>query len=176
MRRIRIVVGIVAFAAVLGRAPSAVVAAPADASVQAVAERLVALLAEPGPVSAAMLRERVDAGVPPGALLVVLDAYRAAPRADLVEVVRSLAAYRGVEVRARALAAWAALGGSDAIAAIATAADDTDPLIRKLAVALAVAHPSMHSDETIARLLVADAELAAEIAAEAAPLVPEDPP
>jgi hypothetical protein len=174
MRRFRVITGIVAFAAVLagGTAPAQ---ADGDRSVEAVATRLVALLAEPGPVSAAQVRERVDGGVPPGALLVLLDAYRAQPRADLVDVVRGLGSYRGVEVRARALAAWAALGGNDAVGAITAAAADTDPLVRKLAVALAAAHPSSRADEIVAELLRSDTDLAAELAVGEGVPVPQDP-
>lgn len=172
MRRLGVITGIVALAAALSGSPAQ---AEGDKSVEAVATRLVALFAEPGPLSAAQLRERVDGGVPPGALLVLLDAYRAAPRADLVDVVQGLGTYRGVEVRARALAAWAALGGTDAVAAIGAAADDGEPLVRKLAVALAVAHPSARADEIVAELLRTDTELAAELASESGLLVPEDP-
>jgi hypothetical protein len=171
MRKLAVITWIVAFASVLGGAP---VRADGDRSVEAVATRLVALFAEPGPVSAAQIRERIDGGLPPGALLVLLDAYRASPRADLVDVVKTLGTYRGVEVRARALAAWAALGGTDAVAAIAAAADDGEPIVRKLAVALAVAHPSARADEIVAELLRSDPDLAAELA-ESAQLVPEDP-
>jgi len=172
MRRLGIIAGVVVLATALGGSP---VQAEGDKSVEAVAARLVALFAEPGPTTAAQLRERVEGGVPPGALLVLLDAYRAAPRADLVDVVQGLGAYRGVEVRARALAAWAALGGTDAVAAIAAAADDGEPLVRKLAVALAAAHPSARADEIVAELLRTDPELAAHLAAESGLLVPEDP-
>ena len=175
MRRFRYVVGFVAIAVVAGSSPAQAWAQAPDASVESVAQHLVALLAEPGPSSAAMLRERIDAGVPPGAMLVLLDAYRVAPRDDLKELVKALTSYRGVEVRARALSAWAALGGNDAVEAIAAAVSDTEPVVRRLAVALAAAHPSPRGDELVVALLRADPELAAQIHAGASPLVPEGP-
>ena len=175
MRRFRFVVGLVAITAAAALSPVRVQAQTPDTSVESVAQHLVGLLAEPGPVSAAMLRERIDAGVPPGAMLVVLDAYRAAPRDDLRDLVKALTTYRGLEVRLRALAAWAALGGSDADGAIAAAAEDIEPRVRRLAVALAAAYPSMRGDEVVAALLNSDRELAAELHAEATPLVPEGP-
>jgi hypothetical protein len=173
MRRFRI--GSAALVMILCLGAGAAELRAAETSVEDVTARLVALYAEPGTESATALRERVDAGVPPGALLVLLDTFRAAPRSDLVDVVRMLSGYRGLEVRARALAAWASLGGSDAIGAIALAAEDTDPLVRRLAVALAVLHPSAPADEIVAALLRDDPELAAQIAAGDQPLVPEDP-
>lgn len=173
MKRFRF--GGVVVAMVLGLGLGAPELRAAESSVEDVTARLVALYAEPGEASAAALRERVDAGVPPGALLVLLDAFRGAPRSELVDVVRTLSAYRGLEVRARALAAWASLGGTDALGAIALAAEDTDPLVRRLAVALAALHPSPPADDIVAALLRDDPELAAQLAAEAQPLVPEDP-
>lgn len=137
-------------------------AAQADRSVEALAERLVAQLAEPGPQAAAEIRERIDAGVPPGALVVWLDAYRGAPRSDLLDVVSSLAGYRRVEVRGRALAALAANEGAHAVAAIEQAAADADPTIRRLALGLAQRHPSATADEIVRRLIASDPALASE--------------
>lgn len=176
MRTVRALVGIAIVVAAAALRPVPAQAEPGrDTSVQEVGARLVALYDEPGPLTAASLRERVAAGVPPGALLVLLDRYRAAPRADLVDVVRTLASYRRVEVRGRALAAWAALGGRDAVAAIDLAAEDSALVVRRLAVALAAIHPSARADEIVAELLRDDPELAAELAADAGPMVPEDP-
>ncbi len=173
MRCRRLVIGIVVGLAAQGTLPLR--AHAVEHSVEDVTARLMALFAEPGPESAALLRARVDAGVPPGALLVLLDGQRAAPRADIMDVVQTLAGYRRVEVRARALAAWAASGGQDAVEAITRAADDTDPTIRRLAVALAAVHPSARADEIVAALLRDDPELAALLAADGAAGVPSDP-
>jgi hypothetical protein len=146
-----------------------------DRSVEALAQRLCRLLADPEPSAAIELRERVAAGVPPGALMVLLDAFRAAPRAELAGMVRELATYRRTEVRARAFAAWAALDGLDADAAIAAAADDLERPIRKLAVALAQVYGSATADAIVRDLLERDDVLRAEIEADSAPIVPEGP-
>lgn len=148
----------------LAGAPQPLYAAAAgDRSVEALAERLVTQLAEPGPQSAAEIRERIENGVPPGALVVWLDAYRGSPRYDLLDVVASLASYRRVEVRGRALAALAANEGTHSVAAIELAANDGDATIRRLAIGLAQRHPSATADEIIGRLLVRDPSLAAEL-------------
>ena len=149
--------------------------AAADPSVEALARWLCEQLVDPDPAAAIALRERITAGVPPGALMVWLDAFRAAPRRELAATVHELAGYRRADVRARAFAAWAALDGLEADAAIALAADDVERPIRKLAVALAQHHGTASADAVVADLLARDAELRAEIEAGAAPLVPEEP-
>jgi hypothetical protein len=146
-----------------------------DRSIEALARWLCEKLVDPDPAAAAAVRERIAAGVPPGALMVWLDAFRAAPRAELSATVHELASYRRADVRARAFAAWAALDGLEADAAIALAADDVERPIRKLAVALAQHHGTASADAVIADLLARDAELRAEIEAGAAPMVPEEP-
>jgi len=157
--------------------PSTAAAAddPPDRSVEDLAQRLCRWLADPDPTAAARLRAPVALGVPPGALLVLLDAYRAAPRPELSPMVQELAGYRRTDVRARALAAWAALDGAHADAAIAAAADDVERSIRKLAVALAQRFGTARADEIVAELLARDEPLRAEIEAAAAPIVPQEP-
>lgn len=161
----------------LAIAPVTVVRAepPAQRTVEDAARHLLALLADPAPEAATQLRKRVDAGAPPGALTTMLDAFRAAPRIDVLDVVQDLASYRRADVRGRALAAWAEVGGEQSDRAIAAAASDLDPTIRKLAVALAARHPSPSTAVTIAELLARDAELAAELEADDVELVPGDP-
>lgn len=156
-------------------APQPLQAAEGDRSVEALAERLVTQLAEPGPQSAAEIRERIDNGVPPGALVVWLDAYRGAPRYDLLDVVSSLASYRRVEVRGRALAALAANEGTHSLAAIELAATDGDETIRRLAIGLAKRHPSATADEIVGRLLARDPALAAEVAESSVPEIAAAP-
>ena len=146
-----------------------------DGSVGALARWLREQLVDPDPAAAIALRERIAAGVPPGALMAWLDAFRSAPRAELASTMRDLAAYRRVEVRARAFAAWAALDGLEADAAIARAADDVERPIRKLAVALAAHHGTASADAVVADLLARDETLRAEIEAESQPIVPEEP-
>ncbi len=163
---------LVAFAVV--GAPSAAEGTPVETSIEDQAARLVALAADVDPVAAAELRARVRAGAAPGALMAMLDLLRTKPRADLGDVVQTLAGYRRNDVRGRALAAWAALGGRDADLAIAAAAADTDEMIRRLAVALAQLHPSPAAQVRIAALLAADPDLAAEVS-ESPTLVPAEP-
>jgi hypothetical protein len=156
----------VLLAFVLGTgAGAANVRAPAspDRSVDEVAKRLVGWLADPSTDSADKLRARVRAGVPPRALLVLLEKYRAAPRAELLDVVKALATYRRIDVRARALAAWAATAPEQAERAIAAAARDLAPSIRKLAVALAKQYPSEAAAQIVEELLARDEALAAEV-------------
>jgi hypothetical protein len=135
----------------------------AEKATEQVAKRLVDWLADPSPDAAKALRERVRAGVPPRALLKFLDRYRAAPRAEVLDVVKSLTGYRRVDVRARALAAWAATDAKQAELAITAAARDVAPSIRKLAVALAKQYPSEAAAIVIDELLARDEGLAAEV-------------
>jgi hypothetical protein len=134
-----------------------------DRSTEQVAKRLVEWLADPSPEAAKRLRDRVNAGVPPRALLVLLDRYRAKPRTDVLDVVRSLAGYRRIDVRARAIAAWAATAPAQAELAITAAAHDVAPSIRKLAVALAKQYPSEAAEIAVEELLARDEALAAEL-------------
>ena len=101
--------------------------------------------------------------MPPRELLKFLERYRAAPRAAVLDVVKSLTAYRRIDVRARALAAWAATDAKQAELAIAAAARDVVPSIRKLAVGLAKQYPSKASQLVIDELLDRDEALAAEV-------------
>jgi hypothetical protein len=169
-----------ALAALLATGPSGATLArasdPAEqASVEALARWLCAQLVDPDPAAAQRLRERLAAGVPPGALMVFLDAFRSAPRPELAGTLRALSSYRRADVRARAFAAWAALDGLEADAAIARAADDVERPIRKLAVALAQDHGTASADAVVADLLARDEALRAEIEGAAAPIVPEGP-
>lgn len=155
--------------------PARAASSAEDDSVGMLARWLCEKLVDPEPAAANELRERIAAGVPPGALMVFLDAFRTAPREELASTVRDLAGYRRVEVRARAFAAWAALDGLQADAAIALAADDVERPIRKLAVALALHHGTASADAVVADLLARDEVLRAEIEAESQPIVPEEP-
>ncbi len=161
----------VPFAATPARAASSA----EDDSVGQLARWMCETLVDPEPAAATALRERIAAGVPPGALMAFLDAFRTTPREELASTMRELAGYRRVEVRARAFAAWAALDGLQADAAIALAADDVERSIRKLAVALAQHHGTASADAVIADLLTRDEALRAEIEAESQPIVPEEP-
>ncbi len=161
-------------ALVLAAAPARA-SAPVDPTVEEASRRLVALLADPTPEAALALRRRVEVGAPPGALMAMLDAFRSTPRIEVLDVVQELAGYRRADVRGRALAAWAATEGVQAERAIAAAAADTDPVIRKLAVALASLHPSAAAAKIVADLLARDTELAAELADTELQLVPGDP-
>lgn len=134
-----------------------------ERAIEQVAKKLVDWLADPSPAAAKALRERVRAGVPPRALLKFLDRYRATPRAEVLDVVQSLTGYRRIDVRSRALAAWAATDKKQAELAIAAAARDVVPSIRKLAVALAEQYPSKAAELVIDELLARDTELAAEV-------------
>ncbi|MBX7082007.1 MAG: hypothetical protein K1X88_22565 [Nannocystaceae bacterium] len=147
--------------------------AATERSVEEVSAKLLAWVADPDPAAAAALDARVRAGVPPGALLAVLDALARTPRLELGALLHELACYRSVDVRARALTAWAAMGDEAAPQAIARAAADVALPVRRLAVALAQRHPSAAARATIEDLLARDAELAAELAAPAPVLIEE---
>jgi hypothetical protein len=139
------------------------VPAPAPATqarIETVAASLRELVADPRPEAGRAVARAVQEGLPPAVLAVVLDALLAHPRADLAAVVRMLASDRRLEVRGRALVAWAELGGADAVAAIAAASDDLDPRIRRLAWALATRHPSPAAEEIVHDLLARDPGLA----------------
>jgi hypothetical protein len=136
-----------------------------ETEVAAVSAHLVAWLQEPGSASADALRERVRRGAPPAALVAMLDAYQRAPRLELLDVVQQLASYRRVDVRARALVAWAASGPMHSDRAVAAAATDMAPSIRRLAVALSQRHPSAAAQVHVREMLAHDPELAAEAAA-----------
>ncbi|MBX7079600.1 MAG: hypothetical protein K1X88_10465 [Nannocystaceae bacterium] len=136
-----------------------------ETEVAAVSAHLIAWLREPGSTSADALRERVARGAPPAALIAMLDAFQQAPRVELLDVVQQLASYRRVDVRARALVAWAAAGPSHSDRAIAAAATDMAPSIRRLALALSQRHPSAAAEVHVREMLAHDAALAAEAAA-----------
>jgi len=155
-------------AVVLGTEPGAAgvrPVTPSERAVDQVAKRLVAWLADPAPEAATALRQRVRAGVPPRALIVLLDRYRQRPRAELADLVAELAGYRRVDVRAHALAAWAETGGRHADLAIAAASRDLERSIRRLAIAIAKRHPSPAADVYIGELLARDEVLAKEVEA-----------
>lgn len=139
------------------------------------ADRFRSWLADPSPAAAAAIRDRVEQGAPPAALLVLLEGLRAAPRTELVGVVESLAAYRRADVRAAAIAAWAEHDGQ-AERAIAQAAGDLDPAVRRLVPALGARHPSDVAEQLVVDLLAQDAALAAALAQDEPELVIEDEP
>ena len=159
--------------AALAYAP--VLATPAGAapqrhvSVEALANRLARWVADPDASAHQRAVQRVAQGVPPVALAAFLSAARTHPDALYTPVIAEAAHYRNVEVRGHALAALAALGPLEAERAIATAADDHDATIRRLAWALSRLHPSPASHEVVAKMLARDPDLAEEIAAAAAP-------
>ncbi len=162
---------VICLAIVLGAssgAPSKRPSAPTEIAAMQVSARLRELLADRSPSAAAALRERVQAGAPPAALVAMLDAYRVRPRPELLDVVQELAQYRRSDVRARALLAWAETSAHESDLAIAAAADDVDPGIRRLALVIAAQHPSPAADVRIAELLDHDPALAEEVAARGA--------
>lgn len=128
------------------------------------------------PNTAAWIEARVAAGLPAGVLAGLADACRQHPRVDLLGVLMELSEYRRPEVRARALAARAELGGQFAVSAIEAAADDLDPGVRKVAVALAGVHPSAAADEVLAQLRALDPEVAAMTEPGAVPAAPPAAP
>lgn len=138
---------------------------------------LLELVEQDDAASVEALRTRVDDGLPPAALSAMLDACREHPREDLEPLLRGLAMHRATAIRARALLAWAGLGPSQSVEAIAAAADDADAGIRRLAVALDRLHPSDRSDAVVSDLLAHDEGLAEELRAEGleAPEVDEEP-
>lgn len=127
---------------------------------------LLELVEQDDESSAKALQTRVDDGLPPAALSAMLDACREHPRQDLEPLLRDLAMHRATAIRARALLAWAGLGPSQSVDAIAAAADDSDAGIRRLAVALDRLHPSDRADAVVEDLLAHDEALAEELHAE----------
>lgn len=127
---------------------------------------LLELVEQDDEASVDALQTRVDDGLPPAALSAMLDACREHPRQDLEPLLRELAMHRATAIRARALLAWAGLGPTESVDAIAAAADDSDAGIRRLAVALDRLHPSDRADAVVSDLLAHDEALAEELEAE----------
>ncbi len=127
---------------------------------------LLELVEQDDEASVDALKTRVDDGLPPAALSAMLDACREHPRQDLEPLIRELAMHRATAIRARALLAWAGLGPTQSVDAIAAAADDADAGIRRLAVALDRLHPSDRADAVVSELLAHDEALAEELEAE----------
>lgn len=121
-------------------------------------------LGDPSRDAARAIRERVELGAPPVALVALLDALRASPRPELLDVVQSLATYRRADIRAHAIAAWAEQGELEAVAAIAAASTDLDPKVRALVPALAAKFPSEEAEQILVDLLARDEALAAALA------------
>lgn len=165
-RRVTPEVICLAIALTTGAADTA--AAPAVAATERavgqVSARFHAWLEDPSPTAATAIRERVALGAPPAALIALLDELRSTPRASLLDVVQSLATYRRADVRVHAFAAWAEFGPDQADRAIAAAAVDLDPSVRRLVPALAARHPSDAVEQVVVDLLARDAELAAAMA------------
>ena len=124
--------------AVVGPPEAHAIARP---DVQGLADRIRGLVAERGPQTAAELKTMVAQGLPPAGLAVLLDEARAQPRVDLLPVLTELSEYRRPEIRARAIAARAELGGIYADGAVTAAADDLELGVRRLAVVLGQANP-----------------------------------
>lgn len=138
--------------------------AATERAVGQVSARLHTWLEDPSPTAATAIRERVALGAPPAALIALLDELRSTPRASLLDVVQSLATYRRADVRGHAFAAWAEFGPEQAERAIAAAAVDLDPSVRRLVPALAARHPSERVEQLVVDLLDRDTELAAAMA------------
>jgi hypothetical protein len=155
-------------------APQPARAAP-RADVEALCVRIRSLVADDRPETADELVGLVGRGLPPTGLAVLLDAARHTPRIDLLPVLVQLSTYRRPEIRARAFVARAELGGTYADRAVAQAADDLELGVRRLAVVLGRANPSPVTETVIVQLVERDAELAAELARDAA-LVPDAGP
>lgn len=143
-------------------APRAIAAT--ERATSAVSANFREWLADPSSEGAAAIRERVELGAPPAALVALLDALRTTPRAELVDVVQSLATYRNPTVRAHAIAAWAEQGELEAVAAIAAASTDLEPKIRALVPALAKKFPSEEAEQILVDLLARDELLATSLA------------
>jgi hypothetical protein len=144
------------------QAPRAVAATERAAS--AVSAHFREWVADPSSEGAAAIRERVELGAPPVALVALLDALRTTPRAELVDVIQSLATYRNPQVRAHAIAAWAEQGELESLAAIAAASIDLEPKIRALVPAIAAKFPSEEAQQMLVDLLARDEALAKALA------------
>lgn len=145
-----------------GSAPRAIAATERAAS--DVSAHFLEWLADPSSDGARAIRERVDLGAPPIAIIALLDALRASPRAELLDVVQSLTTYRRANIRMHAFAAWAEHGELEAVAAISAASTDLDPKVRALVPALAAKFPSEEAQQILVDLLARDEALAAALA------------
>ncbi len=145
-----------------------------EQAVSEVSAHLVGWLGDASPASQRALRERVRRGAPPTALIAMLDAYRDAPRVELLDVVVELASYRRADVRGHALQAWAATSAAQADRAIAAATIDMDPAIRRVAWVLTRRHPSAAAQTHLREMLAHDPELARELEAATASAEVED--
>lgn len=145
-----------------GSAPQAIAATERAAS--GVSAHFREWLADPSADGGRAIRERVDLGAPPVAIIALLDALRASPRAELLDVVQTLATYRRADIRMNAIAAWAEYGELEAVAAISAASTDLDPKVRALVPALAAKFPGEEAEQILVDLLARDEALAAALA------------
>lgn len=104
-------------------------------------ERLQALVRDPSPAAAAQVSQHVEKGLPPGALMALLEGLRAHPRSDLLGVVLDLTGHRRPAVRSRAVDVLAAYGEPWRHDAVLVGFDDHDLSVRATACRLAAAHP-----------------------------------
>lgn len=154
-------------AALTGAAPESAGADGWDQAtdVDGLSTLMIQLLEHPERAAAVALERRVEQGVPPAALIALLDAARRHPRPELEPLWVRLTEYRRPSVRGRALAALAASSPEGARVAVAKASDDVEPELRRLAVALARDHTTPATEQLMWELLGRDRELAAELGA-----------
>lgn len=134
------------------------------ASVKALGKRLAGWVEEGTKEAHGKAIARIEAGVPPEALVAFLQAVEKHPHERLETVVLGAASYRRVKVRGHALLAFAEISPKRAVTAIERAANDPDAVVRRLAVAMADLHPSSAADQIIRELLGDDDALAKEVA------------
>ena len=115
-------------------------------------QRVRDLVRDPDPASARRLTEMVERGLPPAAVVVLLESARKHPRQDLAELLLHLSLYRRVAIRGRALAALVALGGDPAEAAVLRGLDDVDGRVRRLAMVLTEGFSTPAIEEAVQRV------------------------
>jgi hypothetical protein len=120
-----------------------------------------ALVRRGDPAAVAYVTQTVRDGVPPQALHAFLETARAHPHAAFTLLLRELASYRSVRVRAWALLALAAIDEPEAHRAVLAALGDPDVRIRLLGLSLAETYTTPELEEASLRLLDRDPEVAA---------------
>jgi len=118
------------------------------------------MMSRADPVALEVILSKVDGGLPPKSLGAFVDNARTYPRPEYADALRRYARYRKPTIRARALAALAAIDRARGSEAALLAMDDASLEIRLLGVDLALAYTAPNVEEALLRLLARDEAVA----------------
>jgi len=121
----------------------------ASADLVALGAQLRAMVDRGGEADVRCLQTRIGSGLPPAALLVVLDAIDADRKPPLVAVAWDLARHRRPAVRSRALRVLAGYDGEWSHRAIILALGDREAAVRTAGYRLVVEYPSARYEATV---------------------------